>query len=265
MNSLSKKISSEIVAYNFSQAAYSYERAARIQRESAGRLFDFMQKNLPPNFYPKTIFELGAGTGFFSKRIIQYFPDARFLISDISDEMLFICRRKIASMTGYTDESAIEFQILDFNSDFDLPPKYELIVSALSFQWAENLPDLVMRLHSKMSPNSILLFSILTDGSLAEFRQIFKSANIEYPVPPHYKEEELCKILSIFSTRQSESYQLKSNHSGIIQFLKSLKNIGAVNPGLSKLKPKDMKRIISNAPKSEFSVSYNISNFLCKK
>ncbi len=266
MNFSSKKISSEKVGYNFSQAAFSYERAAAIQREAAGKLFAFMQAKLPDGFSPRTIFELGAGTGFFTKRIIPFFPKAKILITDISDEMLFICRRKIASMTGYTDQLAIEFEILDFNCEFEFPPQCDLVVSALSFQWAENLPDLIMRIYSKLPQNAFLLFSILSDGSLIEFRNLFKSIKVDYPVPPHYKEEELQKMLSVFSNIQIESYNLKSTHSGIIPFLKSLKNVGAVNPNTSELiKPGDMKKIINAAPKREFTVTYRITNLLCRK
>ncbi|HRR05953.1 MAG TPA: methyltransferase domain-containing protein [Victivallales bacterium] len=259
------KILSEQVARNFSKAAFSYERAAKIQRDAAKKLFDFMQNNLPPNFTPNMIVELGAGTGFLTKLIVPNYTGTKILITDISEEMLYICRRKIASMTGYTDKWMIEFELLNFNADFEFPHDCGLVISGLSFQWAENLKDLIEKIYIKIKNGGFLCFSIITRGSLIELRQIFDLAAVRYPVPNHYDEEEIQKILSIFPEQKFETYSVEKRHPNIIQFLSSLKNVGAINPGNSRLTPIEMRKIFKLAPKGEFKVTYKISNFLCKK
>ncbi len=265
MTSSGKTISSEKVGYNFSQAAFSYERAAKIQREAAVRLVDFMDASLPRGFRPETVIELGAGTGFVTKRLVLAFEGAKILVTDISDEMLGICRRKIFSMTGRNDEWMLDFEMLDFNEDFEIAPDCGLVVSGLSFQWAADLRSLISRICAGLPSGGYLAFSILLEGSLDEFRSLFEDAGVEYPVPPHPELRDIREFCAEFADVRTESYTLSSSHSGIRAFLQSLRNIGAVNPGLSKIQPGKMKRILSAATRGEFTASYHIANMVCRK
>ncbi len=265
MNSCVKKILSEKVESNFSLAAFSYERAAHVQKAAASKLVDFISQLHQHRFHPRLIMELGAGTGFVTRKIIPCFCGAKFLVTDISDEMLDICRRNVFSMTGKKEEWMIEFELLDFNSDFEIPSDCNMLISGFSFQWAEDMGNLIKRVFRQLPNGAFLAFSVLCDGSLKELRDLFEKVGADYPVPPHPTACEIRKYCEDFSIFQSEEYHTTSSHSSLCAFLQSLRNVGAVNPGFAKIQPGKMKQIISGAPNGEFKVRYEIMNVLCQK
>ncbi|HPN83739.1 MAG TPA: methyltransferase domain-containing protein [Victivallales bacterium] len=265
MSSCAKKIYSDKVGKNFSQAAFSYERAAFVQRSAAERLADFISQNIPSDFHPRLVMELGAGTGFMTRKIILRFTGAKFLITDISDDMLGICRRKIFAMTGKKEAWRIEFELLDFNTDFEIQPDCDLMVSGFSFQWADDISNLMGRIYEKLPKGAILAFSMLQDGSLRQLRDLFAKLGIEYPVPKHPSMSEIRKFCGDFSIIKTEEYSVTSSHSSLRAFLQALKNVGAINPGLSKIQPSKLKKIISEAQKGEFKATYEIVNMMCRK
>lgn len=80
---------------------------------------------LNPNFNPKTILELGCGTGNLTQLVHHRFPNATITAVDISAECINECKSRIKS-------SAVEYVNSDFkNIDF-LKNRFDLIISSIS-------------------------------------------------------------------------------------------------------------------------------------
>lgn len=74
---------------------------------------------------PSRILDLGAGTGLLSYYWFRCFPDSRFLLTDIADEMLSIARRRFSGLDN------VDFELSDYNKG--LPERdFDAVISALS-------------------------------------------------------------------------------------------------------------------------------------
>lgn len=79
----------------------------------------------------KSILDLGAGTGLLTKFIHERFPDAKYTLVDISEQMIDIARQRFEIMDNFT------FEIRDYSKE--LPSaQFDLIASALSIHHLDN-------------------------------------------------------------------------------------------------------------------------------
>ncbi len=79
---------------------------------------------------PRTILDLGAGTGLLSKFLHDEFPDAKFLLVDVSEKMLEVAKKRFEGIPN------LEFSVLDYTRN--LPArKFDLVASALSIHHLE--------------------------------------------------------------------------------------------------------------------------------
>src|SRR3712207_7303503 len=69
----------------------SYEENAIVQKKVAQNLAQFFTE-IPHS--PKTILEIGCGTGIFSREILKYFPNTNLSLNDIFDTSSFFTDRK---------------------------------------------------------------------------------------------------------------------------------------------------------------------------
>ena len=80
---------------------------------------------------PKSIVDLGAGTGLLSYYWYQQYADAQYILIDIADEMLNIARQRFSGIDNVT------YQIMDY---VDMLPevKFDTVISALSIHHLED-------------------------------------------------------------------------------------------------------------------------------
>lgn len=79
----------------------------------------------------KSILDLGAGTGLLTKYLINYFPQASFILVDISESMLEVAKSR------FKKNNNVNFIISDYSKK--LPnKKFDLIASALSIHHLES-------------------------------------------------------------------------------------------------------------------------------
>ena len=92
------------VRYAFNRAAESYDEAAILQRELAGRLIerlDYMSID------PKAILNVGARTGFLSKPLQTRYPKASIISQDFTEQPL---KKNKAGLNICSAYEALPFQ-----------------------------------------------------------------------------------------------------------------------------------------------------------
>jgi tRNA (cmo5U34)-methyltransferase len=89
---------------------------------------DFIATNIRK---PSRILDLGAGTGLLTSFWYKKFPDAKFVLVDVADEMLNVARRRFAGLENFT------YMTMDYSRGLPAE-KFDCIVSALSIHHLEH-------------------------------------------------------------------------------------------------------------------------------
>jgi malonyl-CoA O-methyltransferase len=249
------------IKHCFEQSATTYEQVATVQHESAialvERLIPFLK--CPPH----RILDVGTGTGYVAKSLWKHYPQAQYLLSDLSPSMLEKASQAFPASSVELWEG--DAQRLCF-------PPTDLLVSNFCFQWFEHLPKTLSALGKQ---TDVMAFTTLSEATFAEWQQICFQENIPFQgrvYPSASTLEAMCLGLSpsryVFF---KETKTLTFPHS--FSFVKYLYALGAgakqefplglpsgLSPGLSR---GDLKKMLSYA--KPFSVTYEIFMALLAK
>jgi malonyl-CoA O-methyltransferase len=133
---------------------------AVVQKHIAEFLIDKLLKN--PNFAPKTILDLGTGTGYIPELLLEKFPESSFYLNDIADDMLAVCKAKFVRAPNVY---YLPGDMLTVAAD-----RYDCIISNLALQWVDDVTYALKLFHSKSS--DVFAFSTLLDGTFREWENI---------------------------------------------------------------------------------------------
>jgi malonyl-CoA O-methyltransferase len=133
----------------FNKASKSYDDVACVQRDAAEFLVDKLLEY--QDFIPRTVLDVGTGTGYIPELLLEKFPKASFYLNDIALEMLEVCKAKFAKTQNIY---YLPGDMLGLNADL-----YDCVISNLALQWSTDLQYAISFLHSKSS-NILSLCSI---------------------------------------------------------------------------------------------------------
>ena len=109
----------------------------------------FLAENIA---YPKCILDLGAGTGLLSWFWYRHFPNAKYVLVDIADEMLNVAKRRFNGL------DQVSYQSMDYTND--LPNEaFDCMISALSIHHLEQQQKAVLfkRIYEKLPLDGIFV------------------------------------------------------------------------------------------------------------
>ncbi|MCG8568766.1 MAG: malonyl-ACP O-methyltransferase BioC [Spirochaetes bacterium] len=145
----------------FSRSLPTYDEQAVVQNQMAKRLLDQIIEQKGKR-YPN-IFEIGCGTGLLTRRIVKQIQFNQLYANDIVNE----CRTQIENIS-----QKIHFIGQDIEQMTKFPVQMDLIISNATLQWIENLPNFLLFLHSQLTPNGILAFTLFGNQHYTEFNQL---------------------------------------------------------------------------------------------
>lgn len=90
---------------------------------------DFAAKSLRAK--PNLIFDLGSGTGLLPSFWFKHFPDAKYVLVDLAEEMLAVAKKRFENLSN------VEYKILDYSKELPMG-KPDLVISALSIHHLEH-------------------------------------------------------------------------------------------------------------------------------
>lgn len=262
-----EKIISEKVRKNFSRAAGTYDKNASLQKQVAEKLAGMIItefQNLKP---PKLIYEGGCGTGFLTLKLLYNFPFANFAISDISEEMLNICRRKTAKFAK-DDSRKIDFYLHDLNNGTQFSGA-DLFAVSMALQWVADPQKIIMSVFESLSPGGIFAFSVLGNRTFSWIRECFEKLSVPYPFNNFFSEEELLSFCLPFCKRIIKNEILTLHFRSNIDFFRHMKRTGAINPQATPLSAFQLRQVLkemNRVQKDErVSAEYEVFYCVCQK
>ncbi len=221
---------------NFNKHYNVYEKYSLAQKQVAKNLLDYMGKSNIFDTKINSIFEIGCGTGIFTKEYRKYFLHSDLILNDIFDVREFI---KDIDYNIFIQENIEELDI----------PKSDLVVSSSVFQWIKDKDSLIRNI-AENTDN--LCFSSYVSGNLIEIKNHF-DISLDYLNIEEFKEI----LKKYFSSVKSYSETIKLDFEDPMSVLKHLKYTGVT--GFQKTSISKIKTFKDNI------LTYEVAYFICQK
>lgn len=216
-------INKELLKKHFSKNAVNYDNYAVVQKRMANELIKIINpyKN---NFSDRLkILEVGCGTGYLTRSIINAFPNARITAVDIASGMIDICRKNIVKEN--VDFLCEDIEEVTLNDEFDI------IVSNATFQWLNNFEKTLKKLCSLLKKDGIICFSTFGSNTFNELhisynkaKEKLKIANDTKPGQTFYNLEDLSDLcISSLGHKGILNFTIKTKEFNQIEYFKSVK------------------------------------------
>ena len=152
----------------FERAALTYDEAAALQREIGQRLIERLQLI---RLQPVAILDLGAGTGTFSKALLQRYRKADVIALDVALNMLRHTQRR---GRWFRKPRCVcsDAERLPFADD-----SFDFIFSNLMLQWCMDLESVFTELRRVLAPGGLLMFTTLGPDTLKELRASWEAVD----------------------------------------------------------------------------------------
>ncbi len=218
-------------APEFDRRAKSYSDHSQIQERLGDWTFQWVKPSTNDESLLKAI-ELGSGTGLFSRRLVEYFP--QLLATDISPNMLEVLKQRLPQIqTSPVDAwKAIHSEPT---------PKWDRIFASGLLQWSPDPIETLKNWSRAMSSDGKLVCGLFAKPSLQELNSIegFRS-------PIVWRSEQAWNEAfqkAGFEIVRSQSKLVVQQYDSVKTFFRSLHRTGSVVKNLSS--PKLLKKIIS--------------------
>lgn len=221
---------------NFNKHYNVYEKYSLAQKQVAKNLLDYMGKSNIFDTKINSIFEIGCGTGIFTKEYRKYFLHSDLILNDIFDVREFI---KDIDYNIFIQENIEELDI----------PKSDLVVSSSVFQWIKDKDSLIRNI-AENTDN--LCFSSYVSGNLIEIKNHF-DISLDYLNIEEFKEI----LKKYFSSVKSYSETIKLDFEAPMSLLKHLKYTGVT--GFQRTSISKIKTFKDNI------LTYEVAYFICQK
>ncbi len=196
------------IAASFGGQSASYERHAHLQKDIARILTD----RLPPCGPQANILEIGCGTGFLTAHLLARYPDAAFVISDLSESMVTFCSDKFPAQPN------CRFEVMDGQRPAH-DHRFDLIVSSMALQWFHNPAEALERQRALLKPGGRICYAALGPDSFPEWRQSLQATGAP---------SGLLQPTSL--PGQIENRSMETRYNSAAAFLRFFKQTGAQQP-----------------------------------
>ena len=221
---------------NFNKHYNVYEKYSLAQKQVAKNLLDYMGKSNIFDTKINSIFEIGCGTGIFTREYRKYFLHSDLILNDLFDVREFI---KDIDYNIFIQENIEELDI----------PKSDLVVSSSVFQWIKDKDSLIRNI-AENTDN--LCFSSYVSGNLIEIKNHF-DISLDYLNIEEFKEI----LKKYFSSVKSYSETIKLDFEAPMSVLKHLKYTGVT--GFQRTSISKIKTFKDNI------LTYEVAYFICQK
>ena len=158
------------IRQRFTRAWPTYEEHAVAQQRIARHLASLLPAYTGARF--KRILEIGCGNGGFTRELQRFARIDEWVLNDLCET----CFPTVCTLFPDSRPTCLPGDAASLR----FPGTYDLIASASTLQWIENLPALFEKLSALLEQSGILLFSTFLPDNLHEIRQL-TGKGLSYP------------------------------------------------------------------------------------
>lgn len=220
--SMPQKLDKHEVRRSFSHAAKSYDAHAVLQQEVASRLLERVAFHRYP---PKTILDLGCGTGQHSAYLKKAYRKAQVIALDSATGMLKHSKKYSSFMRPLSPVCADLCAL-------PLPDRsVDLIFSNLAIQWVNRLPAAFTEFRRVLRPEGLLLFTTFGPDTLHELKSAWAAADQGIHVNQFVDMHDIgdALVYAGFAEPVMDTDYISLTYKDVPTLMRELKLIGAHN------------------------------------
>lgn len=150
----------------FNRASETYDQVDVLFREIADRIGE----RLPfIRLQPENILECGARTGYLARKLLDYYPDTRFIAVEMVPGLL---ARLVHRVDGRCHPLNAYYEALPVASN-----SVDMVVSSMALHWTNDLPACFREFHRILKPNGLLMLTLFGIDTLRELGESFSSCH----------------------------------------------------------------------------------------
>ena len=215
---------------SFEHATDTYDAVAVLQREIADRLLARLEV---VRLKPQVILDIGCGTGYDVRKLMQRYPRARVLGLDIVAAMANRARRnsglwrRLTGRCGFACGDAERLPLA--------PASVDMIVSNLALQWCD--PHTVFaEARRVLRPGGLLMFTTFGPDTLRELRDAWRAADDAPHVHAFIDMHDIGDMLihAGFADPVMDMESFTLTYAGVMEVMRDIKQLGAHNVALNR-------------------------------
>ena len=215
---------------SFEHATDTYDAVAVLQREIADRLLARLEV---VRLKPQVILDIGCGTGYDVRKLMQRYSRARVLGLDIVEAMANRARRNSSPWRRLTGRCG--FACGDAERLPLAPASVDMIVSNLALQWCD--PHTVFaEARRVLRPGGLLMFTTFGPDTLRELRDAWRAADdtphVHAFIDMHDLGDMLIHVGFADPVMDMEPFML--TYDGVVEVMRDIKQLGAHNVALNR-------------------------------
>lgn len=178
------------IAEGFGSVANYYDQHAELQQQIASRLIASLEPwiDIIP---PGPIIELGCGTGFVTKGLIDLLPNREIKVTDLSEEMVDVCREK------FGNNEQLKFAVQDADKPPFEEPHYGMTVSSFLAHWLKDPALTFAKWLEATQPGGLLLAAFPGNESFPNWRRYCRELGLPFTGNPWPDVEEMVVKMSV--------------------------------------------------------------------
>lgn len=202
------------IAQSFGNASISYDKSARLQRNTGKHLMPWL-----PDNNDLTVLDLGSGTGFFTNLLASKYKQV--IGVDISGKMLGFANQNRHHDIHWLQGDAYKIPLQDNSID--------LVYSNLMVQWCDPLMPIINEVMRVLKPGGSFVFSTLVEGTLFELKSSWAAVDNDQHVIDFKSDYDVLSLLD-GKDRTLQNTKVKDivlEYQNVLHLARELKALGA--------------------------------------
>lgn len=243
------EIDKEKVKKHFSRHAENYDKYAILQKEMGELLLEQIKKGTNS---PKSILDVGTGTGEMTLKLPSLFPEAEITAIDIAEGMIKVARSK--SGRRHIKFESADGEFLPYPSE-----TFDILISNAALQWM-NLALAYPEFFRVLKPKGNLFFTTFGPQTLKELDNLGFSKHL-FPA----KEEHLKLLNQKFQKVEIFSQNQVKDYSNLKELFCFIKKTGAQSAFIKTDKSRTFGKVRDKNLDAPVSVTWEIIWGVCRK